>query len=263
MARWAIILCLSASVAAAAPDTSLRPEARTIVVAEVQPSGAIAPAERDAAATAAAKRGDVTATSLRPKPRSRKVRRIARKLEKTRAKMKERGAICGDWEIQGEAIGRVGSKTRGCGVSEAVRVQVVAGVTLSQAAVMDCYTAAALRTWVEDVAKPMLADRGGGLKSLRVASHYICKTRNSQPGARISEHGRGRAIDISAFGLENGTEITVLKGWNAEGTREVVRKLHAGACGPFGTVLGPAADKFHVGHFHFDTARHRSGSYCR
>lgn len=263
MARWLVILCFGAGVATAGPDTSLRPEARTITGTQVEPSGSIAPAERDAAATAAAKRGDTAATSLRPKPRTRKVRRIARQMERNRKKLAERGAICGDWEIQGEVVGRVTSKTRGCGVSDAVRVRTVAGVVLSQASVMDCPTAAALRTWVEDVAKPALSDRGGGLKSLRVAAHYICKTRNSQRGAKISEHGRGRAIDISAFGLENGTEITVLKGWNGEDTREVVRKLHAGACGPFGTVLGPAADKFHVGHFHFDTARHRSGSYCR
>jgi len=39
--------------------------------------------------------------------------------------------------------------------------------------------------------------------------------------------------------------------------------MHRAACGPFGTVLGPNADRFHQDHFHFDTARHRSGPYCR
>jgi hypothetical protein len=28
-------------------------------------------------------------------------------------------------------------------------------------------------------------------------------------------------------------------------------------------VLGPNANSFHRDHFHFDTARYRSGSYCR
>jgi hypothetical protein len=42
-----------------------------------------------------------------------------------------------------------------------------------------------------------------------------------------------------------------------------MRRMHRGACGPFGTVLGPEADRYHQDHFHFDTARYRSGSYCR
>jgi len=28
-------------------------------------------------------------------------------------------------------------------------------------------------------------------------------------------------------------------------------------------VLGPEAARYHQDHFHFDTARYRSGSYCR
>jgi hypothetical protein len=39
--------------------------------------------------------------------------------------------------------------------------------------------------------------------------------------------------------------------------------MHKAACGPFGTVLGPNSNRFHQDHFHFDTARYRSGSYCR
>jgi len=44
--------------------------------------------------------------------------------------------------------------------------------------------------------------------------------------------------------------LRVIGGWRA-------------ACGPFGTVLGPESNRFHRDHFHFDTARYRSGSYCR
>lgn len=259
MTRWIAILLVTAGVASAAPDASLRPEARTETGRAVEPSGAIRPGPRDAAAVAAAKRGDASAVSLRPQLRPRKFRRIARNLERKRA----RGVVCGDWEILGEDVGRVSGKWQGCGVTEAVRVHTVSGVTLSQSSIMDCRTAAALRTWVDDVVKPTLADKGGGLKSLRVAAHYICKTRNSQPGGRISEHGKGRAIDISAFELQDGTAITVAKGWNDAAARGTVRQLHAGACGPFGTVLGPASDRFHAGHFHLDTARYRSGPYCR
>ena len=61
----------------------------------------------------------------------------------------------------------------------------------------------------------------------------------------------------------DGTVISVLDGWTNEWTSGVLRELHAGACGLFGTVLGPDADRYHQGHFHFDTARRRGKSYCR
>ena len=83
------------------------------------------------------------------------------------------------------------------------------------------------------------------------------------PGARISEHGKGRAIDISGFRLQDGTLITLRNGWNGKETGPLLRKMHADACGIFGTVLGPESDRFHLDHFHFDTARYRSGAFCR
>ena len=45
--------------------------------------------------------------------------------------------------------------------------------------------------------------------------------------------------------------------------RTAMRKMHRTACGPFGTVLGPDSDRFHRDHFHFDTAKYRSGPFCR
>lgn len=244
MKHWAVILFLATGTAASATS-------------DVGPDPSGAPASAEAASTA--RPGDPDMVSLRPQTRPRKFEAFA----SNRDRMQARGAICGDWEIQGEPVGRVRGKWRGCGMTEAVRVHTVAGIALSQSSLMDCRTAAALRTWVEDTAKPVLANEGGGLKSLRVVSHYFCKTRNNQPGARISEHGRGRALDISAFELKDGSAITIAQGWNDEQAGDVVRQLHEGACGPFGTVLGPDSDRFHTGHFHLDTARYRDGPYCR
>lgn len=42
-----------------------------------------------------------------------------------------------------------------------------------------------------------------------------------------------------------------------------LRKLHAGACGTFSTVLGPEANEAHRNHFHFDLAERRRGPYCQ
>lgn len=104
---------------------------------------------------------------------------------------------------------------------------------------------------------------GGGLSGLRVVAHYTCRTRNNRPGARISEHGRGKAIDIAALQLRDGSEIAVLRDWGQGPRGRILRRTHKAACGPFGTVLGPNSDRHHRDHFHFDTASHRGGPYCR
>ncbi len=244
MIRMTLALFLWAGMALAqAPTQSLRPETRS---APVHLATMAAPVEMRAV--------------LRPLTRPGS---IAQKAMAKRQQLR-RGAVCGDLAIQGEEVGPVPGRIAGCGIERAMRITSVAGVALSQSALMDCGTAKALKTWIEKAAVPAFRSKGGGLSRLRVAAHYACRTRNSQTGARISEHGKGRAIDISAFYLRDGAAVTVLEGWRAGGSQSrALRKVHQGACGPFGTVLGPESDRFHRDHFHFDTARYRSGPYCR
>lgn len=174
-----------------------------------------------------------------------------------------RGAVCGDRAIRGETVAPIPGRLRGCGVSNPVRVSAVAGVALTQASIMDCNTAKALKTWINGSVKPAVGRLGGGVASLKVLAHYSCRTRNNVRGAKISEHGRGKAIDIGAINLKNGVAIDVLRGWRDEFQGRLLRRIHAEACGTFGTVLGPKSDRYHQNHFHLDTARHRGGSYCR
>ena len=173
------------------------------------------------------------------------------------------GGLCGDPALVGEVVGAVPGKITGCGIENAVRLQSVGDIRLTQGALMDCTTAKAVKTWVRDSARPAIGKRGGGLDGLRVAAHYSCRTRNNQPGAPISEHGRGKAIDISAFLLADGSENKVLDDWGKGRNGKALRKMHKEACGTFGTVLGPESDRWHQDHFHFDTRRHGNGTYCR
>ena len=172
------------------------------------------------------------------------------------------GGLCGDPALVGEVVGAVPG-AGACGIDNAVRVTSVSGVQLSQGALMNCNTAKTLRHWVDSSAKPAFGKRGGGLVKMRVAAHYVCRTRNHQKGARISEHGKGKAIDISAFYLADGSVITLIDDWGRGRNGKALRRMHGEACGPFGTVLGPESDRFHRDHFHFDTARHGNGTYCR
>lgn len=172
--------------------------------------------------------------------------------------------LCGIPTLVGEPAGDIPGKISGCGIKNAVRVTNVAGVQLSQPALMNCHTAQALTAWTEGTAKPAFGRLDGGLSDFRVAAHYACRTRNHQPGAKISEHGKGNAIDISAFRMADGTTYTVLGDYHRGKAAKAMKKMRQGACGPFKTVLGPGSDRFHDDHFHFDTAQHRGGgTYCR
>ncbi|SLN20274.1 hypothetical protein AQS8620_00508 [Aquimixticola soesokkakensis] len=171
------------------------------------------------------------------------------------------GSVCGVAAIKGTRVGSVPG-AGACGIEEAVKVTSVAGVGLSSAATIDCATAKALNTWVETSAKPALARNGSSLSKLLIAGSYACRGRNNVKGAKLSEHAKGHAVDIAGFALTAGKPLSVLKDWHSP-AGAVLKEMHKGACGPFGTVLGPDANAAHKDHFHFDTARYRSGSYCR
>lgn len=187
--------------------------------------------------------------SPEPEPASK-----GKKKKKKEAETKK-GSVCGVAAIKGEAIAPIKSRVKGCGLRDGVRVTSVSGVRLSQAATIDCATAKALNTWVREVVQPVY---GGAVVELKIAAHYICRPRNNKKGAKISEHGRGKAVDIGGFVLDSGKVLTVAGNYN-----RTMRKVHKGACGIFGTTLGPGSDGYHEDHLHFDTADYRSGPYCR
>ncbi len=267
-----IVGLLVANAAFAAPDRSLRPVPRMLGEAppkayvlrpEMRPSNTPVLTAITAVAAPAVMTPEVTeqavARALRPNQRTKSL--VKKAMAKKQARKK--GAVCGDVDIQGEFVGFVPGRFKACGIQDAVKVRSISGVGLSQQALMNCRTAKALKKWVNKGMKPAVGKAGGGVKEIRVAAHYACRTRNNQPGAKISEHGKGNAIDISAFRLNDGSLITVLGGWRTQHQGPILKKMHKSACGPFGTVLGPNSDRFHQDHFHFDTAKYRSGSYCK
>lgn len=286
-AMLAAALVLAGPVRAAPPEVSPRPlprpQAAALSVATLSPpaaawAGASRPrprpqppqaaaalppsAEPPSAAAAAVPAGAQPPEDALPRPAPRPERLIPAAAVRARPgptpARPERGALCGVAGLQGERLAPITARVQGCGVGDPVRVTAVGGVRLSMPATMDCDTAHALAAWVDRGLKPAFARQG--VAELQVAAHYACRSRNNQAGARISEHGRGRAIDISAITLASGKTLTVLNDWRSS---KALRTAYKAACGPFGTTLGPNADRHHRDHMHFDTARHRSGAYCR
>lgn len=266
-----------AEAGAQAPRASLRPATRpggapAARPAPAQPDPPPAAALPDALGGLVFNGGIATqqaaARSLRPVLRpdglERRVRATATRQTPGRVTQPgNRGALCGRPGLVGERLAPIPGRIQGCGIAEPVRLREVDGITLSAPATLTCDTAHALQAWVQGSLVPTVGRTGGGVRSLRVVASYACRTRNNQPGARVSEHGRGNAIDIAGIGLANGSELTVLTGWRDRRDGRILRQVHSGACGPFGTVLGPNSDRFHQDHFHFDVASYRSGPYCR
>ncbi|MHA6264906.1 extensin-like domain-containing protein [Arenibacterium sp. CAU 1754] len=267
------MLGLSGPATAEAPETSLRPQPRAMVSSVPTPAETAAlaqsiaqyrlrpqvrpPSQQSLMAAARPETLPFVSVETSSRPWLRPDGIVKKAMAKRRARRK--GAVCGDVDIQGEVVGYVPGRIKACGIKDAVRVRSVAGVALSQQALVNCTTAKSLKKWVESSVKPAFAKRDPVVQ-LNVAAHYACRTRNNQPGGKISEHGKGNAIDISGFKLKSGKVMTVLSSWHG---KTPLQRLHKAACGPFGTVLGPRSDRYHQDHFHLDVARHRGGPYCR
>ncbi|RST87414.1 extensin [Aquibium carbonis] len=151
----------------------------------------------------------------------------------------------------------------GCGVPQPYDLPEPApGVTLEPDTQVTCPVALATARWVRDVAQPAARALGEGvaLTGLAHASTYVCRGRNGQPGARISEHATGGAIDISRFLFDGHEPLTIVPRKGQGNIEEAFqRTVQAGACLHFTTVLGPGSDAFHDDHLHLDVAARRSG----
>ncbi|MCE6961375.1 extensin family protein [Cereibacter sphaeroides] len=249
------------------PEQVLRPRARPALKVASAPVATPAPA---AAAQAPAmsflaqpepsrKRAGILGALFRPKARPKEeVTQAAAVRTRPGSAMVQgrRGSVCGDPTIRGEAIAPIAGRIRGCGIADPVKVTSIDGVQLSMSATMDCTTARALKSWINRGLRPNLAS---DVVRLEIAGAYTCRSRNNVRGAPVSEHGRGKAVDISGFTLANGKSVSVARDWRRD---KPMRAAHRAACGIFGTTLGPGSDGYHEDHLHFDTVSRRS-PYCR
>lgn len=154
----------------------------------------------------------------------------------------------------------------GCFVHKAYKVRSLSGVNFSPAATTNCGMANTTANWLDSVVQPAADDAfGERVVGIDVAASFSCRPRNNRRGGKLSEHGMGNAIDISAFTLESGRKVVVEQGWfGGRDSKSFLRQVRAEACGPFKTVLGPGSDSHHKDHIHLDLQqRRRGGNYCR
>jgi hypothetical protein len=129
-------------------------------------------------------------------------------------------------------------------------------------ATLACPIVSALDRWVTDAIQPA-AQRwfGSPVLEIKQISAYSCRGMNGQPGAHVSEHAFGNALDIAAFTLANGRTVTVRDGWRGMPEEQgFLRDVEAAACEQFMTVLAPGSNSFHYDHIHVDLMRRSSGT---
>jgi hypothetical protein len=161
------------------------------------------------------------------------------------------------------------SITRGaCGMTHPFKVAAMDGgmVEVSPKATLACPIISEVDRWIADsVQRSATTWFGEQVVEIKQISAYSCRGMNGQPGAHISEHAFGNALDVASFKLQSGREIVIKKAWKFGSYEErgFLRDIISDACERFTTVLGPGSNSFHYDHFHFDLSRRSSGrTYC-
>lgn len=164
--------------------------------------------------------------------------------------------------VQPTAYMALSSKIDGpgiCGMDHPFKVSAFTNgsVGLTSKVTLACPIIPSIDTWLDEIVKPA-AELYFGVQVVDVrAGSYSCRPRNNQRGAKLSEHAFGNALDIMAFVLADGREVSVVKGWKGSPSeQDFLREAFVGACRYFTTVLAPGSDQFHFDHLHLDLARH-------
>lgn len=147
----------------------------------------------------------------------------------------------------------------GCGVSDGVKLQ-RSTLVLSRPTVVTCDLAYAIARFEFEVLQPLAEELfKKEVKRVDHVGSYNCRgIRNNR--ARLSEHAKGRAIDLIGVELTDGTRIRVETDWADRGPKgQFLRRATKAACGLFSVVLGPNADRDHRDHLHLDVGPQR---YC-
>jgi hypothetical protein len=138
---------------------------------------------------------------------------------------------------------------------------VPAPVSVNPPATLACPIVSELDRWIAGAVQPAaLRWFGAPVAEIKQISAYSCRGMNGNPGAPISEHAFGNALDIAAFTLADGRTITVKNGWHGLPEEQgFLRDVQGAACNQFTTVLAPGSNAYHYDHIHVDLMRHASG----
>ena len=139
-------------------------------------------------------------------------------------------------------------------------VTAVGPVAIKPTATLACPIVSELDRWFADSVQPSaMRWFGARVVEIKQISAYSCRGMNGNPGAHISEHAFGNALDVAAFVLADGRRISVKDGWRGMPEEQgFLRDVQSGACAHFTTVLAPGSNVYHYDHIHVDLMRRAS-----
>jgi hypothetical protein len=159
--------------------------------------------------------------------------------------------------IEGTRASSPGTAAR-CAIADPVRVEAAGGASWARPPVIACPLATALASFVREVVQPA-ARRELGQEVVRL--HHLgawdCRARTGSL-FRMSEHASGRAIDLAAFELGDGTRVAVEDDWGEGRRGRFLREVATRACLYFSVVLTPETDRHHDDHLHLDVGPYRA-----
>lgn len=143
----------------------------------------------------------------------------------------------------------------GCGWTNSVRLNGLSDTRISVDK-LTCEMTAAMALWVaHDVQPAAEAMFGERVRSIRHLGSYACRTIRGNPAHAhvVSEHAHANALDIQAFVLASGRQVSVLQHWGRGGKEGAfLTAVHGRACRYFRVAIGPAYNAAHRDHFHYD-----------
>lgn len=164
------------------------------------------------------------------------------------------------------AFGNPGS----CAVANPVKVTADSQTHWNRPGVMSCSMARVVDRFETQVVQAAAARiLGQRVARLHHMGTYDCRSRRTETtvassgegksrGGRLSEHGKGQAIDIGGFELADGTMISVKKDWQGAGKKsEFLQAVARASCEHFNVVLTPNHNKLHADHLHLDIGPHK------
>ncbi|HET9718348.1 MAG TPA: extensin family protein [Pseudolabrys sp.] len=149
-----------------------------------------------------------------------------------------------------------------CGGNDMLRLEAVlrpdrGRIELHPPATLTCVFAEALAIWLREQVTPQLMHNfDAAPRTVEIYDDFNCRSRNRISGSKISEHGKGNAIDIRSFVLDDGRKLELTDVFVDRDQRE---ELRSSSCRRFTTVLGPGSDGYHESHVHLDLIQRRHG----
>jgi hypothetical protein len=131
-----------------------------------------------------------------------------------------------------------------------------ASIEIAPAATLRCEMAEAIVDWVREDLVDLASSLGSAIAKIQNLDSFECRGQNRVVGAKLSEHGRANALDVSAITLKSGQLVPLTDSAVSKDFRVAIR---TSICARFTTVLGPGSDGYHEDHVHVDLAERRNG----